>query len=203
MLLGALATGLLALALWQGSVAVWGAREHMGAKRLQRRAGSAARAVVYLALGVSAARIALGGHASAAEHQERATAGVLGLPGGQVIVGIAGLTVLVVGASLAWRGLTKGFRENLDLGSMSADARRSALRLGQAGYVAKGVALVIVGVLVVLAAVTYDPDKSRGLDAALKTLAGQPYGQWLLSALALGFACYGAYCFLWSRHPRD
>jgi len=86
---------------------------------------------------------------------------------------------------------------------MGNATRRWALRLGQAGYSAKGVAFGIVGVLVIIAAVTYDPDKSRGLDAALTTLAGQPYGRWLLSALALGIGCYGLYCFVWARYPRD
>jgi len=96
-----------------------------------------------------------------------------------------------------------GFRENLDLAAMSENARFWALRLGRAGYAAKGAALDVVGLLVIAAAVTYDPDKSRGLDAALKTLAGQPYGQWLLSALALGIACYGLYCLFWARYARD
>ena len=80
---------------------------------------------------------------------------------------------------------------------------RLGLPLGRVGYVAKGVAFGIVGLLVIAAAATYDPEKSRGLDAALKTLAAQPYGQWLLSALALGIGCYGLYCFLWARYPRD
>ena len=74
------------------------------------------------------------------------------------------------------------------------------VRLGQVGYAAKGVALAIVGLLFVVAGVTFDPDRAGGLDTALRTLNGQPYGPYLLTALALGIACFGAYCFAWSRH---
>jgi hypothetical protein len=203
LLLWVLAVGLCALALWQASLAVWGYRRHEGRKRTQRRLVSAGRTVVYLAVSAAAARFATGGDTSAAARQEQATAGALDLPGGQLIVGAVGLAILAAGAGFVWRGFTAGFRENLDLAAMSHDVRTWGVRLGRAGYVAKGVAFGIVGLLVVAAAVTYDPDQSRGLDVALKTLAGQPYGRWLLSALAAGIGCYGLYCFLWARYPRD
>jgi hypothetical protein len=38
-----------------------------------------------------------------------------------------------------------------------------------------------------------DPNEQSGLDGALKSLAGQPYGGWILGAVALGLACYGVY----------
>lgn len=203
LLLWVLAVGLVALALWQASLAIWGYRRHQGRKRTERRLVSAGRTVIYLAVAGAAARFAMGGETSAAQKQEAATAGALGLPAGRLIVGAAGLAVVVAGAALIHRGFSKGFRENLDLAAMSGTARTWGLRFGQAGYVAKGVVFGIVGLLVLAAAVTYDPDRSRGLDAALKTLADQPYGQWLLSALAVGISCYGLYCFFWSRYPRD
>jgi hypothetical protein len=203
LLLWALGVGLFALALWQASLAIWGYRRHQGGKRTQRRLVSASRTVVYLALAAAAVRLAIGTGTSAAAQQEQATADALGLPGGRLIVGAVGLGVLAVGVGLLWRAFTEGFRENLDLAAMGETARTWGLRLGRAGYAAKGVVFGIVGLLVIAAAVTYDPDKSRGLDTALKTLAGQPFGQWLLSAIAVGIACYGAYCFLWARYPRD
>ena len=47
------------------------------------------------------------------------------------------------------------------------------------------------GVLVVIAAVQFDPAKANGLDPALKALAGQPYGMFLLAIVAVGLAAYG------------
>jgi hypothetical protein len=55
-------------------------------------------------------------------------------------------------------------------------------------------------VLLVLAAVQYDPDKARGLDAALRAMAAQPYGTWLLGVTALGIAAYGLFSVVQSRY---
>ena len=48
----------------------------------------------------------------------------------------------------------------------------------------------------------FDPKESSGLDAALKALAGQPFGIFLLIAVALGLACYGVFCFFDARYHR-
>ncbi len=71
-----------------------------------------------------------------------------------------------------------------------------------AGYMAKGTAYAIAGILVVAAAVTFDPDKARGLDAALKTLAGHPWGVWLLALIGLGIAAFGIYCFAQAKYRK-
>ena len=57
--------------------------------------------------------------------------------------------------------------------SISADLHKS-------GYTAKGVALVIIGLLFLSAAWTHDPDKSGGLDQALSKLLQQPFGSPML-----------------------
>jgi len=41
--------------------------------------------------------------------------------------------------------------------------------------------------------VQFDPDKAKGLDGALKALAAEPYGRWVLAIIALGFLAYGVY----------
>ena len=75
-------------------------------------------------------------------------------------------------------------------------------RLGTVGYCAKGVALSIIGGLFGYAALTYDPKKAGGLDTALGTLRGQPFGTVLLLVMALGIASFGVYCFIWARNAR-
>jgi Domain of Unknown Function (DUF1206) len=59
-LLGLVAVGLVALALWQASEAIWGYRNREGAERVRKQVTSGAKAVFYAALGVSAASVALG-----------------------------------------------------------------------------------------------------------------------------------------------
>jgi hypothetical protein len=50
------------------------------------------------------------------------------------------------------------------------------------------------------AALTHDPDKSGGLDQALVKVLDQPFGPALLAAIAVGFACFGVFCFARARH---
>ena len=57
----------------------------------------------------------------------------------------------------------------------------------------KGVAIGLVGGLFVYAAVTHDPKKSGGLDAALQQVLQQPYGPFMLGAIGIGLICYGLF----------
>ena len=76
------------------------------------------------------------------------------------------------------------------------------IRLGQIGYTAKGVALAIVGILFLLAAITFDLQKAGGLDTALRTLRQQSFGPILLALTALSWAGFGLFCFAWSRRVK-
>ena len=74
------------------------------------------------------------------------------------------------------------------------------MQLGRAGYIAKGVALAIVGLLFLVAAWTAKAKEATGLDGALKTLREQPFGTFLLTLVALGLVAFGGYCFARARH---
>jgi hypothetical protein len=94
------------------------------------------------------------------------------------------------------------FEKRLMIAQMSRRARRTAVRLGQVGYIAKGIAFAIVGVLLFQAATSHNPARSRGLDAALRLLVAQPYGPFLLILIALGLAAFGVYCFFQARYRK-
>jgi len=51
---------LVALALWQGSEAIWGCRSRDGVKRVRKQVASGARALIYAALGFSAGFVRTG-----------------------------------------------------------------------------------------------------------------------------------------------
>jgi Domain of Unknown Function (DUF1206) len=201
-LLVLLVVGMAALTVWQLLLALVGHTDKDGARRVLERAASAARAVVYAFLGVSAARVAAGSGKSSAGEQSGTTAGVLGMSGGRFLVTLAGLLVIALGVGLCWYGLARRFQDNLQTERMSRAVRRLATVLGAAGYAAKGVAFGIAGVLLVVAAVRYDPQKARGLDAALREVAARPYGAVLLSLIALGLAAFGAFCFVQARYRK-
>jgi hypothetical protein len=76
-LLWLVAVGLVALALWQASEAISGYRNREGAKRVRTQVTSGAKAVIYAALGVSAASVALGLGSWDSQSQQQTTSGVL------------------------------------------------------------------------------------------------------------------------------
>jgi hypothetical protein len=198
-LLWVLVAGFVAVALWRLTQTFWGfSYESDRTTKLRRRAASGGKAVVFAALAVLAARTAAGGGGGGGQ---RAAAGVLGLPGGQFLVGAAGVGILAAGVVTAVSGVQRTFLQEMAL-PLDRKARATAERTGQAGLVAKGVAVVLIGVLVVIAAVRFRPDEAAGLDVALKTLAAQPFGPYLLAAVALGLAAYGVFCFFDARYHR-
>ncbi len=192
-LLWIMAIGLFALALWLVAQAVLPAFGLETNERLKL----AAKGIVYLTIGVAAFGFARGGKsAGASEDQAQdATSSLMQAPGGQLLVGAVGLGILGFGLYYAYRGWSRKFTENLE-----AHPGEWPVRLGVAGYIAKGLALAIVGGLFVMAAVTLDPEKSQGLDGALKSLRDQPFGAVLLTVVALGLAAYGVWCFFRAKH---
>jgi uncharacterized protein DUF1206 len=197
-LLWVVAVGLFALAIWKVTDALWGHREKDEPKRLFSRLGSAGTAVVYIAIGISAAKVAIG--AGSKSHSKQMTAQLMQLPFGRVLVAIVGVVVLIVAGVHAKRGITASFTKHLDAGATSGSSGSLITRLGQAGYISKGVSLGVIGGLFIWAAWTYDPKKAGGLDTALHSLLGQPFGPWLLAIVAVGIACFGLYCFGWARY---
>jgi len=201
-LVWAIAVGLLAMTVWQLLEAAVGHLDERGKRRTVERVVSLGRTAIYAALAWTAYRVVTGAPTSNARQQQHATAGLLGRPGGQWLVGLAGVLVTVVGLIIVWYGLTKEFERRLRTAEMNDRVRRAALLTGQVGYAIKGAAYGIVGVLLVVAAATYAPGRSTGLDGALRTLAAQPFGVLLLLVVALGFAVFGVYCFFQSRYRK-
>lgn len=196
--------GLVALALWQLGTALWGYASEDGAKRMRKRLGSAGRVIVYGALALSALRIASGsgGSSGGDSKEEGFTADVMTAPAGRVLVVAIGVAIIAVGVRHVHRGVTESFTHDLEGSATSGDSGSAVLALGRVGYTAKGIAIGVVGILFGWAALSYDPDKAGGLDDALKTIRDQPFGPYLLTAVALGLAAFGLYCFAWARHAR-
>ena len=97
---------------------------------------------------------------------------MLGWPGGQAIVVIAGLVIMVVAVALAWRGLKTDFEKHLNTGRMSRTTFTAVRRLGQVGYIARGAVFFLIGILVVKAAMDHQPGKAQGFDVALQEPRG-------------------------------
>jgi hypothetical protein len=195
-LLWLVVVGLFAMAIWQLAEAIWGHRDRpSGMKRTRKRLGSAGRTFTYAAIAIAAIGT-LRGSKSDGNKEEGYTARLLSVPFGRILVIVVAIVIIVLGVRLARRGITKKFTEDL-----AGGIGREVVRLGQAGYIVKGIAFVIVGGLFGWAAITYDPEKAGGLDDALRTVHEAPAGSVLLTVMALGLIAFGVYCFFWARHP--
>jgi hypothetical protein len=85
---------------------------------------------------------------------------------------------------------------------MSEHARAIAIRAGQVGLTARGVVFGIIGIFLIQAALRARPEEARGLSGALRALEQQPYGPYVLGAVALGLVAYGLYMFVEARYRR-
>ena len=198
-----IAVGMFLLVIWRLLEAAFGfGDESEDKKRWAKRAFSLGKAILYGALGWSAVSVASGsgGGGGKGGGTDGTTAKIMQMPGGQIMVGLIGLAILGYGISLIIRGWTEKFREHLDAQGQAGQDGSAYVTLGKVGYIAKGVAIGLVGVLFGYAAVTHDPKKSGGLDQALQSVLGYPFGQALLIAIGLGIGAYGLFCFARARH---
>jgi hypothetical protein len=200
-LLWAVAVGMVALVCWQILDAAIGHTRHDGFTRIRKRVTSAGRAVIYGVLGYQAVTIATNSGGGGGSTEDSLTARLLSATGGQWLVGAVGVAIIGVGVALAIKGASCRFTKDLQPAATAGRTGGTVVTVGQLGYIAKGVALAIIGGLFVWAAATHDAQKAGGLDEALKTLLEQPFGAWLLTAVALGIAAFGAYCIAWARWP--
>ena len=204
-LLWVLAIGLLAFGVWQLLAAIAGYRWMTPKRqRVTRRLTAAGRGVVVLVIASFTLRLLVGGGASGGANsgQQEMTARLLAIPGGRVLVFVIGIGVLVAAVLSARRGTRQRFLLELDLTGAARSARRYVRWSGTIGYLAKGVAWAVIGVLLCVAAIQLDPNRAGGLDKALRTLAAQPFGVALLVAVALGFVAFGIYSFADARYRR-
>ena len=205
-LLWVIGLGLVALAVWQAAEVLrwrsgWSASGKERTKAVRKSVKAVAKALVYATLAVLAVRYAVGSGRSSAQSQQQHTAGVFGWPGGRFLVAVVGVVVIAVGVQQVVSGVTGRFKKQVDLAAAPPRTEKMITRLGQVGFPAKGVALVLAGGLLGWAAITYDPKKASGLDGALHTVLAAPGGRVLLTLVALGIAAFGAFSIARAKYP--
>lgn len=189
-LLWVLAVGFALLALWQVT-------ELITQRQGFEKAKAAGKAVLYAALAWTALTFALGGHSSSNKQTKDFTRTLMDAPVGRVLVGAVGLAVIGVAAYHVHKGWKKKFLQDLQ-----EHPGHWAVVAGRIGYIGKGIALVAVGVLFIVAAVQQSAGKATGLDGALRSLRDLPAGQVVLVGVAIGLAAYGVYSFARARYAR-
>jgi Domain of Unknown Function (DUF1206) len=192
-LLWAVVVGLAALGAWQVTQMIL-VREDEKRRAIARRVMEGSKALVFLAVSGSALIFALGGQSSAARTVHSLSVAAIRTPGGSVILALAGLIVLAVGITFAYRGITADFRRDIHVPDGLPGTLTVAV--GVLGHVAKGLALGIVGVLLGVAAFTSDASRATGMDGALRALVALPFGGVLLHVVGVGLIAYGLYALV-------
>lgn len=203
-LLAVLAAGLLAHGVWQFVIVFTG--DPVEGDEAHKRVKYAVKAVIYLGFGGLAVATVVGGGSSSGgssgSGSDRLTARLFDLPGGQWIVGALGLVIVGVGiAELVRHAAGCTFMERINRAG-DGDVRRHVRRAGRAGYAALGIVTIITGAFFVVAAVRHDPEASEDTAGSLRVLADQPWGPWLLGAVAVGLILYGLFALAEARYRR-
>lgn len=197
LLLWAITVGLAALAIWQVAEAFL-ERNPDAKKKWGYRLKYLGTAVIYVGIAYTALVYALGGQADSSQASKSLSARLMATPGGVVVLVLFGLLVAGIGIAFIVRGIARSFEKYLDL---PADpVGKWIVTFGVVGYVAKGIAIAVTGALFVASALTHETETAGGLDSAVRTLAGVPFGAVILWIIGVGLILYGLFCFARARY---
>lgn len=198
LMLGAMALGLLAYALWRLICAGMDLeRRGTDAEGIVARLGQAISGAVAAGLAVTAARLALGS-ASGSGGQGTTTLAswLLQQPMGKWLVIAVGVVTIGAGGYYAVKALKEKYKDH-----MRATATSEKLDpVVKAGLIAHGVVIALIGGFLTYAGWTSDASEAQGMTQAFETVRAQPFGQVLLGVLALGLLGFAVYCFVEARY---
>jgi uncharacterized protein DUF1206 len=188
------AVGFAGFACWHLYVAVFEDRGTSGGtERTTRRLADLGRVLVYGLLCALALTFLLTSRSTGNSDRtdQTWTAKVLEWSLGPLIVGAIGVAILVAAGVLVWRAVSGGPQDEPAVLDVAPRETRAVHLLGAAGNLARGAVLGLVGVFLLVAAITYDPNETVGLDGALKRLLDASYGPFLVGLVGIGFAAFG------------
>ena len=185
--------GFLAYGLWRLSDAAFNIERHEpGNKGLRERVGAGASGIVHLLLAWQAVGLLRGsGSSGSGGGTQEGAQSALQLPGGQLMVVIAGLVLLGVGAFQLVKAYKASFLKHLE----PEVARQPWAKLtGQGGYAARGLVFLISGAFLTAAGFKEQAGEAGGMAEALAWLTS-PWDM----LVAVGLILFGLYSLIEAR----
>ena len=178
------------LALWQGTNAAFSVAPNRRVLYF-RRSLNVGKALGFALLGTITFAVALGARSGGGDTVREVDTAIVDSPVGIGLLLVVGGTVAVIGGGLVWRGVRRNFREELRY--LWGPTKIVVLSLGVFGHVAKGIAFLVTGGLLLAAAVFAESRWVGGLDAGLRYLLTLQSGPVLLNVVAAGLIAFGLY----------
>jgi hypothetical protein len=197
-----MAGGLVGYAVWRVVEAVMDPDHRgRGPKGVALRAGSAGRGLLHGALAVTALRLAYGDRPATSHNQAREwTAVAFGLPGGELLVWIAALSVAGYGIYQLYRSYAPKLGRQLDLSQLGEPAHTWVVGVSRFGIAARGVVFCLIAFFLARAASRHDAGQVGGVRESLGIVAS--FGRWPFVVVALGLVAYGVYELVNARYRR-
>jgi hypothetical protein len=194
--------GLYGFAGWRVLQSVFDAdRQGREPKALVARAGQALSGLVYGGLAVSTFGLLDALEDLREPDDQAATRAFVGQaldwPFGGWAVMAAGGFIFALGAGNILQALTRDFCRQL---VCDRGIGRWAQAFGRAGYLARGIAFLPAGVLMVSAGFGGAGVEAGGVGAALEVLGGMPHGGLILGLVGAGLIAFGLFAFVEARY---
>jgi hypothetical protein len=201
-LLALLALGLAAYVLWQLTQAMGDPESHGQGKfkQLAVRIGHLWDAAVHCVL-VGMASWQLLGYSRGDAHgqtQQHLTATAMHMPGGQWLLTAIGGGIMAFALVELIMACRPEHDTRMDLSH--TPWRRPILALLVLGHAARGALFGLIGAFLIRAAWHHDLHDTTGVAGALQSMREQPWGTWLLGAVAVGLIAFGLVQFAEARY---
>ena len=185
--------GFIAYGVWRLCDALLNVENHPpGAKGKRERIGAAGSGIVYLALAWQAVRLLRGNPPSGSTDPAQENAQIaLSLPGGELMLILAGLILVLVGGYQLVKAAKASFLKHLE---PHIAAQPWANWSGRFGYAARGLIFIISGCFLAQAGLEAEAGEAGGLETALAWLDSP----WDLLA-AFGLFAFGLYSLVEAR----
>lgn len=167
-------------------------------KGLARRAGIGLSSIADVLIAYSAVMVLLGAGTAREDgrpEEEREMVGsMLTEDWGEWLIISAGVIILGTALVQLYYGVTRGYRERLDIPNLSKEYKKLVHMMAWLGYGARGIIIGIIGFFYLKAGIAEDPDFVVNTDKAFNYI-GQNIGNLFFVLIAIGTFCYGLFMF--------